>query len=831
MKIERIILKKFLPFIVPDIDVLDYKIDKDMQIILGTNGSGKSKLFEQLSPLPPDNNLFGANGLKEIHIEHLNEKYVLSNAFDSKAKAKHSFFKVSTGEELNSGGTVTVQRELVKEIFNYDDKVHAVLTGKIKFTRLSPSQRKNLLFKVSGINFDYALKLLDVVKSKHRDLVGACKHISGRVSDLKATVSNDSEVEEITKQLLDVANKIDKYKILSSELGSSTYDVKPLNELINKISNLDKMSKAVVKDFDSNFDIDSHASIPSAVDLNIKAAIAESKLSSKEVELAEITNKAMELTSVSSKLDSLDDSEKEGNLLERIELMEAELVTLNKDLEPVGGLTLVNSDKVRNVFKKFLTLKDNYSLPAEFIESGEARSIVNDYNDLKSKAGSITKDITHAKEKLEELIESSCITVMCVKCDHINTIDPEASAENIGRLEGHIKELQVELHNIEALLNKKEPDYLRVMETSEAFNACSMFISSNEGDVMNLLSTLNKDKRYKSLAHLFTFNTEKTTFLLNSLISYYDISVKRNEISKKLSLLKDYQAFKDMGIDDSLKVLEEKHDVLDAEISSLRKESSKLIKLRDNLIKMEEIKSELDLVIDSLSKAAANNLYSDISNAVNKDLEKLELKSITLSSALYNAKHSVKFLEETREELNKLESERKNTKLLLDALSPSTGIIGDNLRSMLTSFVSDVNDRVAAVWNYDMEILPYSNPNELDFKLPFTVIDKHISDISEGSQGQEDIINFAITLCIMDYMKLDNYPVFMDEVGSTFDTAHSSRLIEATNDIISRRGTSQLFMISHHVSHYGGHLNADIVVLSEGNLILPEVYNENVILA
>ena len=102
MKITKLILQDYNRMKSNNYSKIEYTPSDNVQIILGTNGYGKSSLLYELSPLPADlNKHYGDNGYKEIHISHNNMEYV---CISDKSKGKHSF-KINDGEEMNGGGS------------------------------------------------------------------------------------------------------------------------------------------------------------------------------------------------------------------------------------------------------------------------------------------------------------------------------------------------------------------------------------------------------------------------------------------------------------------------------------------------------------------------------------------------------------------------------------------------------------------------------------------------------------------------------------------------------------------------------------------------------
>ena len=120
-----------------DFDSIELTFSAILQLIIGSNGSGKSSLLEQLSPGVPDANDFTKMGSKVLKLTHQNSHYVLHTVFSP--KRHHSFQR--DGVELNEGGTATVFQELCKEHFNYTPDVHRLLLGREKFTDMAATRR------------------------------------------------------------------------------------------------------------------------------------------------------------------------------------------------------------------------------------------------------------------------------------------------------------------------------------------------------------------------------------------------------------------------------------------------------------------------------------------------------------------------------------------------------------------------------------------------------------------------------------------------------------------------------------------------------------------
>ncbi len=122
------------------------------QIILGTNGSGKSYLLSELSPLPGIAKMFEKGGYKKITIHDDGHIFVLTNKFDS-GSGVHSF--VMDGVDLNENGTGTIQKELVAKYFKgLTPELFSVLTYRkfSRFTEMDTNKRRSYMMMLSGID-------------------------------------------------------------------------------------------------------------------------------------------------------------------------------------------------------------------------------------------------------------------------------------------------------------------------------------------------------------------------------------------------------------------------------------------------------------------------------------------------------------------------------------------------------------------------------------------------------------------------------------------------------------------------------------------------------
>ena len=184
--IEEAIIEGFKGTFLANIRNLHFKFGSPIQIIAGTNGCGKTRLMNELNPLPPDPKDYYPSGRKELLINTRYGKYRLTSKLHRKA-FEHSFKQISpegTETELNPGGTATVQRELVQRIFGLTPMIQAVLSGKLNAARLSGMpymKRRELFTELCPVDLTYAINVYQQLKTQATHALGARKTAEKRL--------------------------------------------------------------------------------------------------------------------------------------------------------------------------------------------------------------------------------------------------------------------------------------------------------------------------------------------------------------------------------------------------------------------------------------------------------------------------------------------------------------------------------------------------------------------------------------------------------------------------------------------------------------------------
>ena len=109
--------------------------------------------------------------------------------------------------------------------------------------------------------------------------------------------------------------------------------------------------------------------------------------------------------------------------------------------------------------------------------------------------------------------------------------------------------------------------------------------------------------------------------------------------------------------------------------------------------------------------------------------------------------------------------------------------------------------------NVESEVLNYKFKVEVEDKIT-------IEDIAKVSSGMKEIINLSFKTLLYKLLKLEHYPVFLDEFGVKLDKVHRSKISELVFKMMNSNYYSQIFLITHIETSYA--IFKDVEVLELG---------------
>lgn len=793
----------FKPFNLSDNPDFKYNMTTSaIQLILGTNGCGKSSLLRLLSVNFVDPKEFNKDGYRILKVRGPKGSYVLTSEYGK--TTEHSF--ILNNEELNPGGTGKVYKDLISEHFNYDTNLHKLLTGAIGFTQMSPLARKELIFRISSIDLDYALKVFDDLKTSHRDTLGAIKHINGKLDRINLSTENKSDLEDLTFKSTKLHKLIaDLRRSSPGEFESShsmVEEMAELTEVINSKLRYVKPSKGfvVATSFEERMVIENDV-----------------KCSTLEKEIKEASQKIEDLNGISTHISDNDGSIDTDELDKEISVLENNKSKLDCNFGILPEYSEKGMADVNDLMVFINTTLIPLQAELDCFNTGDANMAIRKEVQLKEEVGKLKVNVERMEERLHHDSLLNDGNVSCEKCGHLNVIN-----SSMDKVERRLLE--------SGLIKAKELLETKGEELETASN------NADEGrKFIHYLGTIRNFSETNSVTKSFVlsdFVTEASSVYTHLHTTYTKLLAYQKFLPSitrldTLCRLRDAIMVSNVGFDtNSVKYYEDKFDEMSRELNAARAATDNLKERLKETKRLSAIRNDVNKDVQRLNHLAIEYCVSTAHEHNRGELER-HLTDLDIVTRRLDAHYSVvNTVIELEADCKQLEDDRLSYENLLRALSPNTGIIADAVGSVLRAFTADINRSVQRVWEYDMVVEPYANANKLNYKFPLTINGNVVPDIGNASQGQKDIIDLAATLNVMKYRDLTNFPLFLDEVGSSFDFTHRNNFIRLIHEMTSSGECSQVFCVNHFSHQYSSLSNVNTIVLSKDNIVVPDEFNK-----
>lgn len=829
MKVESITLHKCTRITLSNIETVTITMTELIQCILGTNGSGKSSILDALSPLPAIKADYAEGGYKDITIVHNDIRYQLVSRFDGKGSGRHEFW---LGEQnLNEGGTGSVQRQLVLEHFEYTQELHDVITGRVLFTEMGAGVRRQWFTKMSTCDMSYIIGLHDKIKKEARDSVGAHKYIQERIAQESAKLMDAEELEK-TRQLAQQMR--DELKVLLEErvVAKSQEDVG-----LDKIDGLDDtivhLCELIVNtNFDPITDRQGN-SITNAADLSAIVKEHTSKRDSVATRIDSLSQEHHNLADLKEKVNTFDDVDiesVEAYIKEQEQLLSGVMARLGEygDMSASPTDVMNTVDAIYPAVSETTTELLNYNATDCSKEILQAKE--DQLADVKEKYSGLLEKQRRCNERIAHIERSDHVS--CTKCGY--TFKPGVQDTDLEKLKEYqgkyneaeargsalIEELQTRIGEI-----RRYQDLLRILSDicrntptlKEVWDA-ALGKELHKKDPSAILGELNAAHRDAALRK-----------------EVQDITA---ELEPRQKLASDYHMHKEKSLGSTAE-FDRRLSAIDAEIDSLTSQLGVLNRERSDYV---AVLNAWEAADDAITKVG---YLVDERNAealrVEEALRQREVCALTDGhhhrlAALENRLREAETVEDNianlRDQESKLGFAGKAYPVMVEALGPVSGLIAQRLYSVIESITETMNQVIGSIWTVPMAVVPCGLENgELNYKFPIDRgTEKYAPDVSLGSEAQKEIINFAFRVSVYGRMGLQGWPLWVDELSSTFDEQHRSNTMTYLKDIMVGSDFSQMFLVSHYATNHGVFTNAEVCVLDDTNVAVPGKYNDHVVL-
>lgn len=828
MIITKLRLVKYQRIRLNLIDLFEYTPTAPTQFIIGTNGSGKSSLMAELSPLPADRVEYAKGGSKEIWLTYNGASYQLKSDFTD--GQHHSFIRNHL--ELNEGGTVTVQKELVLQHFHYTNEIHQLVIGAKRFHAMSLSERKHWFTMLSDANYDYAIGVFNKVKDRLRDTVGALKLAKKRLVIESAKIMPQDEFDRLKTDCDELYEQVQF--LIEHRLAPQADINQLLNTNAQAIAQIERDSQLLVKRLKTiRKQYPTNEEAIQAIQLEIQDRIAGCKALSQEYfSEHEIVQKLYDAWHA-TRLESLAEIDKEISTAEEEITAAKKASILGLEQTAPAQVVLASCDAIEAWLPSVQDgLSDNrerqwgrasYALVLEEIE--KLQQLINTERNKAARAQQIAEHQRAHKDDEE---------VSCPKCNHhfrlsFNALilqDAQvAHASALTATEVLMAELakKIELKDQMGEYFQNYKNFLSTLRATAGLTGfCDHLIASEV--ILNqptkiglLLSHLKRDAGRWAI-----------------------IEGAQERINGAQKLLEQTG-----GINSSSQEITARKERLEASVvensnsqRSFELELDQLVRHTRELKGIAELQTSLAL----LGKQA-KDLYSEASETLRREVYGEFLRHVQTilagkEQALRASERQQSVINAVTEEIHALTDDETALKLLTKELSPTEGLIAEGLFGFMKAFIDEMNKVIKLIWTYPLVVKPCALESEstlsLTYKFPMEVGGKDTvrADVVQGSDGMKEVIDLAFRIAAMKALKIGDFPLFLDEFGKALDPTHKQATIGLINAIVELDAFEQLFMISHDVVQYGSLGRAEICVLHESNVTLPPncVYNKHVIM-
>lgn len=785
-----------------------YTPESNMQLILGSNGYGKSTLAEEFSFLPGIPKNYRKGGLKHVIGEFNESKYELISNFES--SPYHSFIK--DGVELNDGHTFTVQKMLVEQHFNYTAEVHALLLGKLKFTRMTAAQRKDWLVRLSPNDVSYAVNLYKDLLVQARNVAGASKHNAAKIVETTAALLPPEVVESLQEQsqaLIATIQQLHNLKTNSPVDPSTEVTISNFKGSAETLRKTLVAQKAMVREkYNPALELEleaitiAHAKASQALASELKEYERCEEILSNIVYSDGRTNQEIEEETETFRRFLKCGYDRKGFIKPKLPVQGEKTL-----LAIMGGFLDNLSDVTPNPDKMLFNPEK---------EKGNRLAA----HQLGIEIAKNENFLLRAHSKLDEL--NNAIKVNCGKCGHEWLLNHDETER--ARVEAFIKgttELvenqKLELVDIEAYLGdcskwNRQFEYLLGLERN--FPELDFFID------------------YVLTSGMFFNTPEQLRYILPKCVSYVQKRVEELELEEKIKLnnsilerRRSEEQSNTVSVRTRLQELEKEIEQGHLQVDTLAKQK---LQVEDTLRNYRTLKITYQSTLSAMStfmEASKKKLLTDLDVMLTAELDMLYGQLAKLNETISDVKSKEAILKHLTASKVELEEDNEIYKMLIEHISPSSGLIADVLLGFIKTLTAQLNDLIRKVWTTPLFIMPCGmDSTDLNYKFPLQSKDNQngSADVSEASEGELELIDFVFMMVARHYLGYGKYPLFLDEVGRCFHETHRANLYNYIKLLLEAGLVIQVLVISHFESTYKTLTHADVNVMDPtGVLVTP----------
>lgn len=831
MKITYFELRGLKRLIKRGVNTIRYTPEHDIQVIVGSNGSGKTSLLKELSPLPAKSSDYTSDGYKIIHLDSSHGKCILTSHFSP--KQRHSF--ILNDEECNPGGTFVVQKDLVKRYFNIDEKIQRLLLGRIDFTRMRSEEKKEWFTLLNPTSLSYPLQVYSKLKESHRDINGALKLLKNRLT-AETHRAIDSSEEARLKQEYEYTRQF-----LMSLFNTKPNTTQTIHEAQSLIKTTDGHLERLVSEY--HLILKKLKGNPYAENFTTEEVLDSEKL---QIEINiqrtrdRITDCYSQLTQYTKQKEALvgiEDTDISQIQMKRILCDKVITDTLAKRNPLIQFPHYTNSQEIDATLSLLERIESGLlMILAELIPNPDRRysseylvNLQTQYNTLTQKRV-VDAEALHTDQlrltQYEEILSHN--QTECPNCHHQWVRDYNESDHKSIKVRIEQQKTSLTLLTDQLLSMEKElailTEYARVMIEYKRFTRSYPALTSLWDYIDSTGSLYSNPTQIKT--HIGEYKHE-----LSLLVTLYRAQAELKELNEIHQKLIDNKTNNINEINTQIDRLNEEIHSLNTTLHRLQQHLTQLRTYKDMYQKLSVLHTQLttqDSTRQTHYQQYFTLLYRDM---VNHLIQETQLQLTHIEQQLSRIHSQQEIIKHIEKEINDLQEKEQYLKLALQSMSPVDGLIAKGLYGFINTFISQMNSFISKIWLTPLQLQTITanedNEIELDYVFSAKIHDGVVPDINECSKGEAEVINRAFILVAMHYLGMTDYPLYLDEFAANMDPKHKDSAFHAITHIMANSRFSQLFIVSHFEKFYSTLRNSDTVVFCSENVYIPDTLKYN----
>lgn len=840
MRIVEASLHQLVTFKFAEIHKLSVTFSHPLQIVLGTNGCGKSNLLRQLTPRCPVRRDYETGGYRRLVIEHQNHTYTLTSDFSNKS-SPHSFVTES-GENLNEGGTTGVQDELIESYLGWTPRLEAIMSIGYDFVAMSAGLRKVLLIESNPARLGFILDDQKRVSSKIRACKNNLSMLQDRKIDLEAKMIDQSAFDQLSTEQKQLENDTQKNVVFISQIKSELQRLPIGRDYFTQglIDQTVALRKEIVEQSALWSDLIDRDQPSLLVELKTKIQMIDDQIHQQETLLTDVTQ---ELNHHQQTIDEMSDEDALVQLRLRISTLQKDLLDLEGQRHPnaLRREDLLELDELlptlQTILESFAQSSVTLMTPKVFqLKSQKLQHIEFQLSQCLREQDQLQRRQDYLKRsqsiRMSDIPKENCAQMACpLYANFKNTYD-EVVAEfqrNKDRLR-HLMHFSKRAQHYGSL-QSEQLDHLRPMmnrlnELSDLIRSYPVMNRFVKGKSLLIQLKLNPLQMIHQIRHEITLSENTHRYQeLSERLRQEEIDLSKHASASdgeklKIKLKLDQLTQNRNDLCEKLKSLRSAREIINHEYHRRQL-------FMDLYQHAQQHQKLLDEALIGLSQTHQRRMLEDLLSTLQQHQSRCLLRLGEISVTLKEQDNiKARYEEEILKQITKIELEKKDWEVLESALKH---IPYHHTVTFINALISLMNAYISKIFVYDFKLLHIAPHQSLDYTFPVQIGDLIIDDISTCSKAQSEMINLAFCLALRRLLGLSDYPIYLDETGASFDVTHKYRLIDLLNHLLEDHHVSQMFLVNHHESVHEGLANKETLVLSDTNIMVPVVYNTHAV--